>query len=116
VLSANATAIPQTKDLFLAWRDAGYTVGFITGRKDTLRNATVQNLMEEGLVGYHFLVMRMPDEYPLTAAEFKNNARRRIVSQLGGSVVGCIGDQISDCLGENLGLVMKVPNYMYFLV
>lgn len=96
-------------------RDRGFSVVFITGRGEVWRNATILNLELQSLTGYSQLIMRQSYEGALTAAVYKNNARRRVVAQTGGTVVGCIGDQLSDCAGENLGYVMKVPNYMYYL-
>jgi len=115
VESANATGIPQTVNMLKQLMERGFNVVMITGRKDNVRDATVLNLERVGLTGYSQLITRSADEYSLTAAVYKNNARARLVAQTGGTVVGCIGDQYSDCMGTNLGYVMKVPNYMYFL-
>lgn len=115
VESANATGIEQTVNMLNILIDRGFNVVMITGRREAMRAATVLNLERIGLTRYSQLILRQPDENSLTAAVYKNNARMRLVAQTGGTVVGCIGDQYSDCTGSNLGYVMKVPNYMYFL-
>lgn len=93
---------------------AGYTIVFLTGRNNNVENATIANLHQQGFVKYERLISRLPQEYHLTAYEYKS-ARRARLAQEGFNIVGCIGDQLSDINGDNAGYRMKVPNYCYYI-
>jgi len=110
----NATAIPQTKQFYLQLLELGYNVAFITGRRDTQRNATVGNLHNEGFTNYVTLILREPSEYSLSAFAYKS-ARRKQLAEEGWEIVGSIGDQLSDIDGDYAGYRMKVPNPCYYI-
>lgn len=114
--AGNTPAIPRTL-AFLRWLLArNVKIFFITGRRDTVITGTEQNLQFIGLLptDYVQLVTRSPDEYTMPAAAYKAKHRGQIV-QNGYDIIGCIGDQFSDCAGGDAGYIMKLPNYMYFI-
>jgi len=112
VLQANASAIPATRDFYQQLLVLGYKLLFLTGRNETLKNATENNLSFAGFHGYNRLVLRPPSDFR-KAAIFKSDARRILTQEF--NIVGCIGDQISDCVGGYTGYKMKVPNYCYII-
>jgi len=115
VNSAAALGIPQTVQIFHYLVNHGYSVIFITGRRDTQGAPTVLNLQRQNITGYTQLILRSPAEYNMTATQYKSGRRQGL--QLSGNfnIVGCIGDQISDCSGGFAGYIMKIPNYAYFI-
>lgn len=114
VLSSNATCIEQTCQLYHWLIERDYNVAFITGRHEYQRNATALNLERIGLTSSDILILRQPDEDGMSAVEYKSGHRKKLTKQ-GWNIVGCIGDQLSDCQGGFAGFIMKVPNYAYFI-
>lgn len=113
-LSARASAIKPTLELFKNARLAKIDIFFITGRHDRpdLREATERNLRDVGYVGYTDLVMQ--PKLSATVRGFKAAARKQIQDN-GYTIIANIGDQFSD-LDENPGETQfHVPNPFYFL-
>eukprot|EP01099_Mayorella_cantabrigiensis_P008957 TRINITY_DN92_c0_g1_i2.p1 TRINITY_DN92_c0_g1~~TRINITY_DN92_c0_g1_i2.p1 ORF type:complete len:308 (-),score=69.00 TRINITY_DN92_c0_g1_i2:74-973(-) len=114
VQSANASAIQQTKWLYERVLHEGYTVIFLTGRKDTQANATLNNLQRVGFTQFSQLITRNSTEYSLTAEQYKSQRRKSLTDQ-GYNIIGCVGDQFSDCTGGYTVYAMKVPNFCYYI-
>jgi predicted secreted acid phosphatase len=105
----------------------GYTVFFITGRPDTQRKGTVDNLAK---VGYsvptdstHLFLKSSPlpsyvtctgVDGACTTIDYKSGTRAHIES-LGYHIVADFGDQFSDLKGGHAGHEVKLPNPMYYL-
>jgi len=115
VNSSAAPAINQTVQIFHYLVNTGYSVILLTGRRDTQMTATVVNLQRQGIVGYTQLIVRSPSEYSMTATQYKSSHRQQLQMSGNFNIVGCIGDQISDCAGGFAGYIMKIPNYAYFI-
>ncbi len=114
--SGGAGALGATLGLYRAVLAAGGRAAFITGRKDQdgLLNATAANMQAAGYTQWEQLTCRSPAEFNLTADAYKS-ARRAVLAQT-HNIIGCIGDQVSDCTGGFTGgYVMKIPNYLYFI-
>jgi len=109
-----APAIPQTVKLFHLLQKRGIKTIAITGRKEFQREATVKNLLGQNITGLDPVILRSKEEEHLSAAAYKSH-RRQMLTQSGYRIVGCCGDQISDCSGGYAGYIMKVPNYAYFI-
>jgi predicted secreted acid phosphatase len=114
-LSANATAIRPTLELFNAAKAKNVAIFFVTGRPDAAveRAATVENLTTTGYAGWAELVMKPPYDKS-TAESYKSAVRARISSQ-GYTIIANVGDQESDLAGGNSEKVFKLPNPFYFL-
>jgi hypothetical protein len=100
--SANSTVIIPMKRLLDFIKQKGFHAIFITGRKDVERAATIRNLDRVNIPStvYDTLILRTPDSYPpVTAATFKSHERQVLTEQQGYEIVGCVGDQVSDCTG-----------------
>ncbi len=90
---------------------------FITGRSESLRQATIKNLNAAGLTGYKALYL-MPNSEPthkiVNVASYKTNIRHLIESQ-GYDIIVSIGDQYSDLCGSYADNLVKLPNPFYFI-
>ena len=107
-------AIPQTLSLYREARRLGVTVFFITGRRERLRDGTVENLRDAGYTGRLRVVMRPNRERRGTHDTFKQTARRRI-ERRGHRIVVNVGDQRSDLRGGHALRTYKLPNPMYVI-
>jgi acid phosphatase len=114
LLQADAPVIPQTKKLYDWLIDKGVNVVFITGRQYEIRDATIKNLNEQGITQYVDVITRSPKTSKMSAAVYKNY-ERSVLADKGYDIVLTIGDQWSDLEGENTGLKVKLPNYLYLI-
>lgn len=112
LLKADAPAITETKRLYDWCLRNGVKVAFITGRQPDVYDATVKNLKEQGFTEFEKLITRSERTSKMSAIIFKNY-ERGILADQGYNIVLCIGDQWSDLEGDNLGLPVKLPNYLY---
>jgi hypothetical protein len=104
----------------------GYTVFFLTGRPESQRTPTEQNLVNAGYTvptdtAHVYLKQPTPPSYlhcaaapTCTTIEYKSGTRAYIAS-LGYRIVADFGDQFSDLKGGNAGVQVKLPNPMYYL-
>lgn len=112
VEKANAPAIPQVKNLYDYLVQRGFKIIFITGRKDYQYNSSFKNLKSVGYVEFDTLITRGRNEHKTSAVEYKSEKRKKLVEKA-YKIAGCVGDQFSDCEGQNCGIVIKLPNYLY---
>lgn len=114
VSSAQAKAIPQVKRFYDTLISRGIGVVFLTGRMDEFAPATKKNLETVGYVKYDTLITRPKgDGYGSTGA-FKTATRKKL-EDAGFHIIMCVGDQDTDLLGENTGIKIKLPNYIYII-
>ena len=106
--------IRQTIAFLKEAQSRGVTLALITGRKSPSRAVTASCLAKVGITGEHYLILRSPSEYTMTAAEYKAN-RRRILERAGWRIALSIGDQVSDMAGGYTDAGFLVPNPMYFI-
>lgn len=111
-LRAQSTVIPPTMDIYNTARDRGAAVFFITGRDETQRAATEQNLQAVGYTGYTQLIMEPPGSHYVSAADFKAPQRGQIEQQ-GYTIIANIGDQPSDLDGGFAQRTYLLPNPFY---
>lgn len=109
-----APANKKVKELYDYLIQKGFRVIFLSGKKETQYDATFRNLLEVGYSKFDTLIVRDNKEYKIKAGEFKTQKRREL-SEKGYDIVGCVGDQVSDCVGENCGIIVKLPNYLYLV-
>jgi acid phosphatase len=115
VLTAQAPAIPGTLRLYREATRLGVSVFFITGRKDTQRAATEQNLKSAGYTGWQGLILRSPSQAKEATIAFKSEARQTIVDA-GYRIILSVGDQFSDLTGKPAAeLSVKLPNPFYYI-
>lgn len=104
--------IKETNKLFGFIHDKSINYAFITGRKDRIRNLTIENLKKVSLDNYKFLYT-CPDNFNGSMTTFKTSCRNEIVEKLNFNVVCCIGDQLSDITGDNVGVPFLIFNPFY---
>ncbi len=107
--------LPGAKKLLAAARGAGLEVFFVSGRRESIRGDTCENLVRGGLVAAAPAAERLV-LLPVEAADgsvqpFKEEARRRISADF--YVVANVGDQASD-LGRHGEHQVLLPHPFYF--
>jgi acid phosphatase len=110
--SGKAEPILDTLDLFKAARAVGVTVFFITGRDESLREATEKNLREAGYTGWEQVIMRPKGTTTASAADFKAPARKTIEDR-GYTIIANVGDQPSDLTGGHAERAFLLPDPYY---
>jgi predicted secreted acid phosphatase len=106
--------IVPTLELYREARRLGVAVFFITGRHESLREATERNLKAAGYDGWTGLVMEPEGLHPNAEADFKAPARRNIVDQ-GYTIVVNMGDQDSDLEHGYAERKFKLPDPFYYI-
>lgn len=122
-------AIEPTLRLYKYAINNGITVFFITGRQESSRKPTLNNLKA---VGYNtvkgsteacetkpvssscLLYMRQGKFSNTSAIPYKSTMRKRI-ENAGYTIVANIGDQYSDLAGGYSQRTFKYPNHMYYI-
>ena len=111
-LLGKAPVIGPTLTLFRQARGLNLAVFFITGRPESQRAATEQNLRKAGYEGYSALYMVPEGMHYSSAANFKAPVRAAI--EAGGyTIIANVGDQPSDLAGGHAEKVFLLPNPFY---
>ena len=105
-------AIGPTLHLFQQARTLQVTVFFITGRPESQRAATEQNLTKAGYSGYQKLYMVPNGSHFDSAAKFKAPVRVEI-EQAGYRIIANVGDQPSDLQGGHAEKRFLLPDPFY---
>ncbi|MCQ8279000.1 HAD family acid phosphatase [Acetobacteraceae bacterium KSS8] len=113
-MRAQAPAIAPTLALARRAQRLGVAVFFITGRKETVRDATAANLARAGYANWAGLVLEPANSHFASAADFKAPARAAIEKQ-GYTIVATVGDQRSDLAGGSAMRGFQLPNPFYFI-
>lgn len=111
-MSAKAEAIRPTLALFKAAKAKNVSVFFITGRNESVRASTEENLRTAGYDGWEELIMRPADSSTPSASDFKAPERAKIAAK-GFTIIANIGDQPSDLNGGYAERSFLVPNPFY---
>ncbi len=109
-----ASAISQVKELYDFLLSKGAKIIFLTGRNFPEYEVTYENLKKVGYTVFDTLITQIGDEKKMEALEFKSSKRIWLTEQ-GYEIVGTVGDQWSDLEGENHGIQIKIPNYLYLI-
>ena len=109
-----APANKKVKELYEFLLRKGFKIIFLSGKTDTQYDATFRNLINVGYERFDTLIVRSQKDYKTKAAQFKAEKRKELTDK-GYNIVGCVGDQESDCAGENSGIIVKLPNYLYLV-
>jgi predicted secreted acid phosphatase len=114
ILQAVAPVIMPALNLFNAAKAKGVAVFFITGRRDSERQATLWNLDRAGYEGWAKLVTRPDNDAHATVQAFKTEERGKVAAA-GYTIIATVGDQQSDLDGGFAECTFKVPNPFYFI-
>ncbi|XP_010532228.1 PREDICTED: acid phosphatase 1-like isoform X2 [Tarenaya hassleriana] len=110
-----APAIAPSLKLYQKVIDLGYKVFLLTGRSESHRLVTVENLINAGFQNWDKLILRSSEEKGKTATEYKSEKREEMVKE-GYRIRGNSGDQWSDLLGSSMSQrSFKLPNPMYYI-
>jgi putative acid phosphatase of HAD superfamily subfamily IIIB len=101
-----------TLTLFRQARALNIAVFFITGRPESQRAATEQNLRNTGYEGYSGLYMVPEGRHYSSAADFKAPVRATIEAA-GYTIIANMGDQPSDLAGGHAEKTFLLPNPFY---
>lgn len=112
VALGQATAVAPTLELFNAARASGIDVFFITGRGESMHEATVTNLEAVGYADWAGITTKPEDLKVESAADYKAPARLAI-EESGYTIVLNVGDQPSDLAGGYAERTILLPNPMY---
>jgi predicted secreted acid phosphatase len=104
--------LDPTVRVFRQARALNVAVFFITGRPESERVATQENLRAAGYSGYAALYMVPHDVHYASAADFKAPQRTAIESA-GYTIIANIGDQPSDLSGGHAEKAFLLPNPFY---
>ncbi|CAN4100128.1 unnamed protein product [Withania somnifera] len=114
VAEGKAPAIPSILRLYNIVLSLGIKPVFITGTHENFREVRIANLKKVGYTNWAKLVLKGENESG-SAVQFKSSKRTELV-KAGYRIVGNIGDQWSDLIGENVGArTFKVPDPMYYI-
>ncbi|KAK2405768.1 acid phosphatase [Trifolium repens] len=107
-------ANPVILRLFKTLIERGFKVFLLTGRyEETLAKITMDNLHNQGFIGYQRLILRSLKYKGQSAVKYKSSIRKEIEEE-GYRIWGNVGDQWTDLQGECLGnRTFKIPNPMY---
>ena len=118
VMMAIAPAIPPTLEFYNYLVSENIPVFFITGRRESQRAKTEENLTNAGFKGWARLVTRPDDDHASSIVPFKSGEREKIEKE-GHTIIASIGDQRSDIEGNASGAHLecgfKIPNPFYFI-
>ncbi|KAF8093043.1 hypothetical protein N665_0392s0016 [Sinapis alba] len=115
-MKGESPAIQPVLELFNELIETGFKVILVTGRdEETLGQATLANLHNQGFTGYERLIMRTAENKKHSATIYKTTIRKQMMEE-GYRIWGNVGDQWSDLQGEYSGnRTFKLPNPMYFV-
>ena len=114
ILRAIDPAITPTLKLYQDAQKHKVAVFFITGRKESERQATYSNLQRVGYHDWSGIYFKPKHYHAHSAAVFKTNARAAITKQ-GYTIIASIGDQQSDLTGGYALKTFKLPNPYYYI-
>jgi acid phosphatase len=115
VNSAKAPAIPGTLRLYEEAQHLGASVFFLTGRPESQRAVTEQNLHAAGFPHWQQLILQSPAQAKASALVYKSAARAAIAAQ-GYKLAVNVGDQWSDLKGDaEAEYSVKYPDPFYLI-
>jgi acid phosphatase len=110
-----APAIAGTLRLYKEAVAHGVFVFFITGRGESQKDATTDNLKSAGYDHWAGLALRGPHPKEQSTTEYKSGERKKIVDA-GYHIILNVGDQLSDLNGNpQAERSVKLPNPFYYI-
>ncbi|XP_019194181.1 PREDICTED: acid phosphatase 1-like [Ipomoea nil] len=115
IRDGKAPAMQETLRLYNSVLALGMKPVFISETKEQFRSARISNLRKAGFRAWEMLILRGANDTERPMMDYKSEKRTELVAR-GYRIVGNVGDQWSDLLGENVGLrTFKMPDPMYYV-
>ncbi|GAB4843077.1 hypothetical protein Ancab_013056 [Ancistrocladus abbreviatus] len=112
---SKAPAIKQTLNLFNEIKSRGIQIILLSSRREHLRSATVDNLLDVGFHGWSSLILRSPEDEDKQVQIYKAEIRKQLIVN-GYQIWGVMGDQWSSLQGyPGPGRKFKLPNPLYYV-
>ncbi|KAF8016632.1 hypothetical protein BT93_H1990 [Corymbia citriodora subsp. variegata] len=112
---AKAPALEHSLNLFNEIKAKGIQIILVSSRREHLRSATIDNLVNVGFHGWSSLVLRGPEDELKGVQSYKAEVREKLVSG-GYRIWGILGDQYSSIQGlPNAKRTFKLPNPLYYI-
>ncbi|KAI5649694.1 hypothetical protein M9H77_35699 [Catharanthus roseus] len=111
-----APALEHSVKLFNILKGQGFQIILVSSRRETLRAATIDNLVDQGIFGWTNLILRGANDESKNIKNFKSDVRKQLISK-GCNVWGILGDQWSSIEGHPSAKgAFKLPNPLYYVV
>ncbi|KAK6940617.1 Acid phosphatase, class B-like [Dillenia turbinata] len=112
---SKAPPLEHSLNLFNEIKGRGIKIFLISSRRETLRSATVDNLIKVGYHGWTGLRLRALEDELTDVKNYKAEARRRLTDE-GYRIWGATGDQWSSFDGlPSAKRTFKLPNSLYYV-
>ncbi|CAL5208077.1 unnamed protein product [Lathyrus oleraceus] len=111
-----APSFDYSLKLFNELKSRGIQIILITARREHLRSATIDNLVNVGYYGWTRIFFRgVADEY-VSVQKYKSDVRKELIKNGGYRIWGILGDQYSSIEGiPSPRRAFKLPNPMYYV-
>lgn len=108
-------ALPESLKLYRRLLRLGFKIVLLTGRMEPSRNLTESNLKNVGYHSWEKLILRETGEWNDTTQRAHKSAERRKLVESGYRIIGNMGDQWCDLLGDYPGhRTFKLPNPVFY--
>ncbi|KAH6768431.1 HAD superfamily [Perilla frutescens var. frutescens] len=110
-----ATALEHSLKFFNELKGLGVQIILVSSRRESLRSATVDNLVDVGYHGWKTLILRGEEDENMNIQTFKAEVRKQLISS-GFRIWGILGDQWSSIQGlPTAKRTFKLPNPLYYV-
>ncbi|MFS7916464.1 putative Acid phosphatase [Helianthus anomalus] len=110
-----ATAMDYSLNLYNDVKKRGMQIILISSRREHLRSATIDNLVDAGFYGWKSLYLRSEENECKTVQEYKAGVRKELINN-GYRIWGILGDQWSSIRGQpSARRTFKLPNSLYYV-
>ncbi|CAA3023714.1 acid phosphatase 1-like [Olea europaea subsp. europaea] len=115
VAEGAAPPVPGSLPLYQTLLPLGFKIVFLTGTAERFKDIRISNLKAAGYHTWEKLILKGEADQGTSALVYKSKKRTELVDS-GYRILGNLGDQWSDILGDNLGnRTFKVPDPMYYI-
>ncbi|KAI5348164.1 hypothetical protein L3X38_001051 [Prunus dulcis] len=110
-----APALENSLKLFNEMKARGLQIILVSSRREHLRSATIDNLVDVGYYGWTSLILRGPDDELMGVQNYKTEVRKQLIGE-GYRIWGIVGDQYSSIEGlPRAKRTFKLPNPLYYV-
>ncbi|XP_042026956.1 acid phosphatase 1-like [Salvia splendens] len=110
-----ATALEHSLMFYNELKGQGVKIILVSSRREFLRSATVDNLVNAGFYGWKTLILRGAEDEKKEIGKFKADVREQLMSR-GYHIWGILGNQWSSIQGPPTAQrTFKLPNPLYYV-